>query len=96
MKPQGPTLIQLDKKCATAIINNTETQLKSKSMDMRCYWLCDIACQKQFHIHWKRGEYNLSGYTTKHHATNNHISVRPTYVLNNIRSFFTNLSTRVC
>ena len=52
---------------------------------MRFYWVRDRHRQKQFHVHWKRGQENLADYTTKHHSAKHHISVRPTYVLNNLR-----------
>ena len=52
---------------------------------MRFYWVHDRHRQKQFHVHWKQGQENLVDYPTKHHSAKHHISVRPTYVLNNLR-----------
>ena len=44
--PQGPTPIQFDNKAATAIINETVSQKRSKAMDMRFYWLRDRVKQQ--------------------------------------------------
>jgi hypothetical protein len=88
--PQGPTPVQFDNKCATGIL--TDTQRRSKAMDMRFYWLRDRVRQAQFHVHWKPGNSNLGDYPTKHHPTKHHIAVRPTYVMNNILSTNTQLS----
>jgi hypothetical protein len=83
--PQGPTPLQFDNKCAVGILTDTVVQRRSKAMDMRFYWVRDRHRQKQFHVHWKRGQENLADYPTKHHSTKHHIAVRPTYVLNNLR-----------
>ena len=40
---------------------------------------------KKPHVHWKQLKHNLVGYPSKYHSTQHHISVRPTYVLNNIQ-----------
>ena len=53
-------------------------------------WTCAfigfmINTDKKVHVHWKQGKYNLSDYPSKHHSTKHQISVRPTYVLNNIQ-----------
>jgi len=82
---QGPTPIQFDNKCAVGILTDTVVQRRSKAMDMRFYWLRDRVRQLQFHIHWKRGRYNLGDYPTKNHPTKHHIEVRPTYVLNHVK-----------
>ncbi len=88
--PQGPTPIQFDNKCATGILTDTVVQRRPKAMDMRFYWLHNCGCQQQFHVYWKPGQSNLGDYPIKHHSTKHHsIAVRPTYVLNNIRSQLT-------
>jgi hypothetical protein len=81
---QGPTPLQFDNKCAVGILTDTVVQRRSKAMDMRFYWIRDRQRQNQFHVHWKRAQDNLADYPTKHHSTKHHISVRPTYVLNNL------------
>ena len=79
---QGPTPIQFDNKCAVGILTDTVKQKRSKAMDMRFYWLRDRVRQKQFHVHWKKGESNMADLPTKHHPTAHHIKMRPQYVLN--------------
>ena len=80
---QGPAPIKIDIIVTNGIITDTVVQHISKAMDMRFYWLCDRCRQKQFHVHWKQGKHNLDEYTPKHHSTKHHISVRPTYTINN-------------
>ena len=80
--PQGPTPLQFDNKCATGIMNDDVQQRRSKSMDIRFYWLRDRTRQGQFHIHWKSGARNKGDYPTKHHPSKHHQNVRPLYVLN--------------
>ena len=82
--PQGPTPLQFDNKCAHGILTGEMKQKASRTMDMRFYWLRDRAIdQKQFHIHWKRGETNLADYSSKAgHPTKHHIAVRKLYVAN--------------
>ena len=83
---QGTTPIQFHNIVANGIITETVIQRRSKAMDMRFYWLCDQCLQKQFHVHWKQGQQNIEDYPSKHHYTQNDISVRPTYALNTIKS----------
>ena len=80
---QGPAPIKIDIIFTNGIITDTVVQRISKAMGMRFYWLCDRCRQKQFHFHWKQGKHNLAEYPPKHHYTKHHISVRPTYAINN-------------
>ena len=84
--PQGPTPIQFDNACATGILNDKVKQRRSRAMDMRFYWVRDRVKHKQFHVYWKRGITNLADYFTKNHPTSHHIAMRPTYVLNQLRT----------
>ena len=93
---QVPAPIKFDKKCATGVVNDTVTQHTSKSMDMCWYWLCEKVHQKKLHIQWNYRESKLANYPMKNPDMNHHIVIRPTYVLNNLISFFTNLPPRVC
>jgi hypothetical protein len=86
---QGPTPLQFDNKVATGIMNDDIQQKRSKSMDMRFYWLRDRQRQDQFHIHWKKGLENKADYVTKHHPVKHHQNVRSTYVLNQVIGHFT-------
>ena len=87
---QGPTLIQFDNAVANGIITDTVVQRRSKATDLLFYCLRDRFQQKQFHVHWKQVKNNLADYPSKHHSTQHHISVRPTYVLNTIKKIYLN------
>ena len=53
---------------------------RSKSWDMRYYWLRDRQMQRQFDIYWEEGIKNLADYFTKHHSTLDHQAKRSKYV----------------
>ena len=82
--PQLPTPIKTDNATANGFIHNNIHLRKSKTWDMRYYWLRDRETQKQIAVHWKRGidenDPNLADYPTKHHSTIHHRGVRPLYV----------------
>ena len=52
---QLPTPVQVDNSNALGMATGTIKQRKSKSMDMRFYWIRDRKNQKQFNIYWKLG-----------------------------------------
>ena len=56
--PQPATPVHVDNKCAVEIFNETFRQRKSKSMDMRFYWVRDRAKQKQFRIFGEKAPAN--------------------------------------
>jgi hypothetical protein len=76
----GPTPVQVDNQVADGIANDTVKTKRTKAMDMRFHWIKDREQQKQFRVHWKRGETNLADYFTKHHPPSHHQAVRPTYL----------------
>ena len=90
--PQPPTAIKTDNATAHGFVHNNMHLRKSKTWDMRYYWLRDRETQKQIKVYWKRGldenDPNLGDYHTKHHSTIHHKGVRPLYVrdhlINNI------------
>ena len=43
-----------------------------------------IDANTKIQVHWKQGKQNIANYPSKHHSKKHHISVLPTYVLNNI------------
>ena len=51
--PQQPVLIQTDNSTAYGIMNKTIKQKRSKTFDMRHWWLVDRIKQKQFEVNWK-------------------------------------------
>ena len=81
---QGETLIITDNECGEGIINNTVKQRRSKSLDMRFYWVkCRIA-QEKFKLLWRSGLENIADYFTNLHAQVHHKKTRPIYVTNSL------------
>jgi hypothetical protein len=80
--PQEPTPIQMDNSTASGIANNTINQQRSRSIDMRFYWICDRVKQGHFIVFWAPGKTNLADYFTKHHPPkhhhNHHVTNLPT------------------
>jgi hypothetical protein len=86
---QPPTPVEVDNSTAVGFANKQIKQQKSKSMDMRYYWIQDRVSQKQFKVYWRPGHTNLADYFTKHFSPSYHRSTRSTYLhgANNISSF---------
>ena len=90
--PQFPTPIKTDNATANGFVHNNIHLRKSKTWDMRHYWLRNKETHKDIRVYWKRGineeDPNLADYHTKHHSLIHHKGVRPLYVrdqvLNNI------------
>ena len=79
--PQPPTPVQVDNSTTNGFANKQLRQRKSKSMDMRFYWIQDRVEQKQFHVvYWRPGHTNLADYFTKHHSPAHHRRERATYL----------------
>ena len=78
--PQPPTPVQVDNSTALGIATLTIKKTKSKSMDMRFYWVRDRSNQDQFNVYWKSGSTNRGNYFTKHFPTAHHTTVRPSYL----------------
>jgi hypothetical protein len=78
--PQPPTPVQVDNSTTHGFANKQIRQRKSKSMDMRFYWVQDRIEQQQFHVYWQPGRTNLADYFTKHHSPAHHRRERATYL----------------
>ena len=91
--PQQATPITTDNSTARGIITNTIKQQRSRTIDMRFYWLRDRVRQHQFHIIWAPGITNLADYFTKHHPPAHHRTVRPLYLHEASAITFCSLST---
>ena len=78
--PQLPTPIKIYNSTIVEIANNTILQRKSRTMDMRFYWVRDRVNQGQFIIYYRPGVTNLDDYFTKHQPPSYHIKVRQHYV----------------
>ena len=90
--PQPPTPLATDNTTANGFIHDNIHQRRSKSWDMRYYWLRDRDSQKQFHFYWKPGATLNSDYFTKHHPTIYHRQKRATYVKDRINHIYNNYS----
>lgn len=71
---QPRTPIQTDNSTAEGVINSKIQPKRTKSMDMRFYWLRCREAQEQFRFYWRPGGQNLADYWTKHHPAAHHPS----------------------
>ena len=79
--PQPPTPLKTDNKIAEAFVQQEMRHKKSKSWDMRLWWLKDRLIQKHFKIFWDAGTNNWADYFTKHFAPKYHRLLRTRYLL---------------
>ena len=94
---QPATPLKTDNSTALSFVKNNITQKRSKSWDMRFYWLRDKQNQKDFDIYWDRSANNLADYHTKHHTAKHHREVRHMYVHDQITpSEHAACSARLC
>ena len=63
--PQQPTLLLIDNTVAIGLANDTMNKKRSKSMDMRFFWLRDRVQQLQFVVEHIPGQYNIADFFTK-------------------------------
>ena len=78
--PQPPTPIHVDNTTAVGIVNNTIKRQRSRSMEMRYFWLLDQETQRYIRVFYHPGQENLGDYPSKHHEGKIHQHVRPYYV----------------
>ena len=52
--------------------NDNIRQRRSRSIDMRFYWVRDRVRQGKFLVYWIAGKHILADYFTKHHPTSHH------------------------
>ena len=78
--PQPPTPLKTDNSTACGFIHDNIHQKRSKSWDMRYYWLRDRLAQLQFRFFGDKGSNNNADYHTKHHPTKYHRLMRSRYV----------------
>ena len=77
---QPPTPINCDNLTAVGIANDTVKKQRSRSMEMRFFWITDQVRQGYFDVQWHRGQENLADYFTKHFDRRHHQEVRPWYL----------------
>jgi hypothetical protein len=78
--PQPKTPVHCDNATAVGIANNTVKRQRSRSMEMRFFWIGDKVAQEMYALSWHPGQENLADYQSKHHIGAHHIAVRPWYL----------------
>jgi hypothetical protein len=78
--PQPQTPVHCDNATTVGIANNTVKRQRSRSMEMRYFWVGDKEAQDINTIKWHPGQENLSDYQSKHHIGFHHLAVRPWYL----------------
>ena len=78
--PQPPTPIHCDNKTAAGIANNTVKKQRSRSMEMRFFYIADQVSRGLFDVQWHPGQENLADYFTKRFDGRHHQEVRPWYL----------------
>ena len=78
--PQPQTPVHIDNSTAVGIVNSTIKRQRSRSMEMRYFWLLDQEAQKMFKFLYQPGAENLADYPSKAHTGASHQHVRPYYL----------------
>ena len=78
--PQPATPIHCDNMTATGIANDTIKKQRSRSMEMRFFWVTYQVKNGFMDIQWHPDQENLADYTSKHHDNKQHQIVRPWYI----------------
>ena len=63
--PQPPTLLRMDNTVALGLASGRMNAKRSKSMDMRFFWLVDRVAQQQFYVEHIPGCWNIADHFTK-------------------------------
>ena len=82
--PQPPTPIQVDNTTALGFVSSSIRQKRTKSVNMRFFWLKDRQTQKHINIYWRPADQNLADYFTKHHPPTHHKRMRASYLINHL------------
>ena len=77
--PQPPTPCHVDNTTAVGIVNNTIKRQRSRSMEMRYFWLLAQWAQKNLQVVHHPGQENFGDYPSKHHTV-----VQYTYIVDHI------------
>jgi hypothetical protein len=75
--PQPQTPVHCDNANAVGIANNTIKRQRSRSMEMRFFWIGDKVAQEMYNLQWHPGQENLADYQSKHHMGSHHAFVWP-------------------
>ncbi len=80
-RPQPATPLKTDNSTASAFVNHSLRQQKSKSWDMKYHWLRNKELQRLIRVFWDKGVHNDADYLTKHHPVSHHSAIRSHYIL---------------
>ena len=83
--PQPPTPIKTDNSTSAAFVNHKMRQRRSKSWDMKLYWLKDKELEKEFRVFWAPGPVNKADPFTKNHPPTHLRQICSQYVVNLLR-----------
>jgi hypothetical protein len=78
--PQPKTLVHCNNATAVGIANNSIKRQRSRSMEMRFFWVGDKIAQNMYDMSWHPGMENLANYQSKHCLGSHHVKVRPWYL----------------
>jgi hypothetical protein len=67
----------MDNSTAIGVTNLTIIPQKTKSIDLRLWWLCCRESQQQFRYYWDKGSHDWADNHTKHHPPIYHEANRP-------------------
>lgn len=77
---QPLTPIHCDNETITGIANDASKKKRSRSMEMRYFWVTDQVRRLIFDVCWHPGQENLADYFTKHFDARHHITMQPWYL----------------
>ena len=80
---QPATPIHCDNTTATGIANSTVKKQRSRSLEIRYFWIADQVQRNFFSVHWHPGQEILADYLSKHFPAIHHRRVRPYYIHEN-------------
>ena len=83
---QDPTLIVSDNLVGVNILNGDTMPKRSRSMDIRFFWIKDRISQKQFKLSWAPGPTNLADYISKIHTAKHYREQRSKFVSDPVKS----------
>ena len=78
--PQNATPIIVDNSTCFGFANDTIKQKRSKTIDMKHYWLQDRTKLGQLFVIWSPGDVNEADYVTKHHPPMAHKNESSVYL----------------
>jgi hypothetical protein len=78
--PQPPIPVDCNNSTAVSIANNTVKSQRSRSMEMRFFWVANAVDIEKFDVKYFPRKENLAYYQCKHHTGAHHVAVCPWYL----------------